>query len=126
MTPLETVLDRLQKPRKSGKGWTACCPAHQDKSPSLAVSEGADGRVLLKCWAGCDYADIMASIGLSVADGFVKTHSTRRGPTRAAIMIEVNVVRCFEGLQAADAPICDDDRQRYQLAKSRLEAANAC
>lgn len=44
------------------------CPAHPDKTPSLSVSEGRDGRVLLKCFAGCSTDEICASVGLTLAD----------------------------------------------------------
>ena len=39
--------------RANGSGWTARCPCHMDDSPSLKIDEGGDGRVLLKCHAGC-------------------------------------------------------------------------
>jgi DNA primase len=29
------------------------CPAHDDRTPSLSVSEGPDGRLLTHCFAGC-------------------------------------------------------------------------
>lgn len=62
---LGAVLRRLQKVRKTGeRQWTACCPAHEDRDPSLSVGEGADGRVLLTCHAGCDYEAIVAALGL--------------------------------------------------------------
>jgi hypothetical protein len=35
------------------------CPAHDDRAPSLSISEGDDGRTLLKCHAGCSTADIV-------------------------------------------------------------------
>lgn len=121
MTPLETVLDRLNKVRKQGAGFTACCPAHDDRSPSLAVSEGSDGRVLLKCWAGCRYSQIMAAIGLDDAAGFVRTGSQRQRPSisREALLDEVNIVRIFEAIGGSDT-----DRQRYEEAKRRLGVAN--
>ena len=54
---VELVLDRLTEagclPRRSGPSWSAKCPAHDDKSPSLSVSEGSDGRALVNCHAGC-------------------------------------------------------------------------
>jgi putative DNA primase/helicase len=43
---------------KSGTGWKCRCPAHDDTDPSLSVSEGDDGKTLLKCWAGCSFDDI--------------------------------------------------------------------
>lgn len=40
--------------RAAGRGkWTACCPAHNDRSPSLSIREEAAGRVLVHCFAGC-------------------------------------------------------------------------
>ena len=57
MNPVETVLSALRaagkRPRKAGDGWSACCPAHDDRNPSLSISAGSDGRALLKCHAGC-------------------------------------------------------------------------
>lgn len=122
MTPLETVLDRLSGVRKQGKGWIACCPAHDDKSPSLAISEGSEGRVLLKCWAGCRYSEVMAAIGLDESAGFIRSTSQRQRPyiSRDALLTEVNIVRIFEAVGGSDA-----DRQRYEQAKRRLGVFNA-
>ena len=62
-------LSRLQGVTSDGKdGWMACCPAHDDHNPSMHVNEGADGRVLVKCYAGCSTADIVAAMGLQVKD----------------------------------------------------------
>ena len=72
--PMLRVLNALGdadcRPRRSGAGYSARCPAHEDSKPSLSVSEGEDGRVLLKCQAGCTVADVMAALGLSMADLF--------------------------------------------------------
>jgi len=58
----------------SGRGprWRAICPAHESKhrTRSLAVFEADDGRVLLKCHAGCDVDDIVRAVGLDLADLF--------------------------------------------------------
>mgnify|MGYP002152046867 CR=1 FL=1 len=65
-SPLDLLLARLEsagmKPRKSGRGWMARCPAHKDKSASLSVGEGRDGRALLRCFAGCELADVTAAL----------------------------------------------------------------
>lgn len=74
MTPLDRVLDVLTslecKPRHSGTGWSAKCPAHPDKAPSLSVSEGADGKALLNCHAGCRHDDVAKALGLTEKDLF--------------------------------------------------------
>lgn len=58
----EDVAKGLAKPRRSGNGWTACCPAHDDQRPSLSISDGLDGKVLLHCFAGCRFEDIAAAL----------------------------------------------------------------
>lgn len=49
----------------------AQCPAHDDHTPSLHITCG-ETRVLLRCHAGdgCDPKDIVAAIGLTLADLF--------------------------------------------------------
>ncbi len=48
--------------RKNGRGWTACCPAHEDHTPSLSIDEGEDGRPLLHCHAGCSQEAVLAQL----------------------------------------------------------------
>jgi hypothetical protein len=40
--------------RMHGHYGLARCPAHEDRSPSLSISDGAAGRILVKCHAGCN------------------------------------------------------------------------
>ena len=70
MTPGDFV-SRLTKVRRHGTNkWMACCPAHDDKSPSLAISATPQGKILLKCFAGCEALDIVHSMGLELTDLF--------------------------------------------------------
>lgn len=72
-TPIQIVLDQLTgiiPSGDSGKQWAACCPVHGDQHQSLGVAEGRDGRVLLRCYAGCSVKDILAAIGLEFRDLF--------------------------------------------------------
>ena len=62
------ILPKLEKV-KAGRGrgqWLACCPAHQDREPSLALKELSDGMVMLHCWSGCDAREIVNAIGLDM------------------------------------------------------------
>lgn len=68
MNGLEVLLSRLKKVRKNGKDYLACCPAHQDKSPSLTIAEKADGKVLIHCFAGCSPAEIVAAVGMNLSE----------------------------------------------------------
>lgn len=67
MKPIELILSRLERVRKSStraREWSARCPAHQDKSPSLSITEKSDSTVLLRCRAGCPTSDVLEAIGL--------------------------------------------------------------
>ncbi len=71
MTPIDTILARLEKVRQRQSGqWSARCPAHADKGPSLSVRETPEGAVLLYCHAACPVAEIVASVGLELHDLF--------------------------------------------------------
>jgi hypothetical protein len=71
MKGIDRVLQRLPHARRVGSRWQAPCPAHGGTKPNLRISEGDDGRVLLRCWSqGCTYAEITAAVGLRVADLF--------------------------------------------------------
>lgn len=67
---IEKILDRLQGVKRIGKRWVATCPAHEDKSPSLSLTEAQDGRVLLHCFAGCSAFDVVSAVGLELSDLF--------------------------------------------------------
>lgn len=67
---IRIVLDQLDGVRESSGGWMARCPAHEDRSPSLSVGEGTDGRVLLNCFAGCTAEEVVAAAGLQLGDLF--------------------------------------------------------
>ena len=56
-------------PRKSGDGWSARCPAHDDKHPSLTLCEGDTQPVVAKCHAGCEFEQVQAALGLDRWDG---------------------------------------------------------
>ena len=66
--PSET-LSRLDGLIATGKSkYKATCPAHDDRTPSLAIKECDDGRLLIHCFAGCDTEDILKAIGLTFSD----------------------------------------------------------
>ena len=68
---INDLLSRLTKVRSKGKNtWTACCPAHNDTEPSLAIALTGDGRILLKCFAGCEALEIVHATGLELKDLF--------------------------------------------------------
>lgn len=70
----ETVGKAL-KGQRNGRGWLCRCPAHDDKTPSLSVATGRDGRLLLTCFAGCTFDDVRAAL---VRDGILEGKRTDR------------------------------------------------
>jgi hypothetical protein len=69
MTPMPSLLARLKGAVRSGDGWTARCPAHDDRRNSLSVHH-RHGRWLLKCHAGCGWQAIVDALGAEAADLF--------------------------------------------------------
>lgn len=67
----DKILPLLEKVREKGpSSWLACCPAHDDKNPSLGITE-KDGVVLLHCFSGnCSVFDIVQAVGLEASDLF--------------------------------------------------------
>lgn len=69
---IQEILSHLQGVKGGGGQYSACCPAHGDQHQSLSVSVGKDGRVLLKCHAGCTTEDIVWAMGLQMKDLFAE------------------------------------------------------
>lgn len=78
----DLLLSRLERVRQTGSNrWSACCPAHNDRSPSLSIKETPDGAILIHCFAGCATEAVINGIGLTFDDLYPKTDKThfRRG-----------------------------------------------
>ena len=129
----DVFLSRLTKVRATGRGtWVACCPAHQDKNPSLSVRETDDGRVLVHCFAECPVSDVVAAVGMSMTDLFpadAKDHRYQplRRPYPAADVLEcLGSEAAILAITAADIakgiPIPQKDAERAQIACNRVLA----
>ncbi|MGO3057716.1 CHC2 zinc finger domain-containing protein [Halomonas sp. AOP43-A1-21] len=133
---VHTMLNRLDKVKENGPGrWLACCPAHKDRSPSLAVRETSDGTILMKCFAGCPTGDVLAAIGLELKDLFPErdndAYSKSKRPGERWVPRDVLAAVAREALialLAAEAVssgtlLSDVDRNRLAVAAGRLRAA---
>lgn len=67
---LTDLCSRLHGVTKTASGFSARCPAHEDKNPSLSIGTGSDGRILLHCQAGCGFPAICEALGVKPADLF--------------------------------------------------------
>lgn len=136
---IELVLSRLERVRKAGAGWSARCPGHEDRTASLSVGIGTDGRILLNCFAGCSIHDVLGAIGLSVADLFprrladatpearreLQGHALRSRLQACANVIdsEAAIVLIAAGDVGQGRVLKDADHARLALAADRIRAA---
>jgi len=130
---LETLIDRLDGVKETGYGkYVARCPAHDDQSPSLAIKDCGDGRILLHCFSLCETEDVLAAVGLTFADvmpervGEMHTYKPVRQrfdarQVLAGLSHEVMVVCLIADRLAGVAN--DVDQSRLLLAGVRLNTA---
>ena len=128
---INNMLSKLNKVRKSGKDYMACCPAHDDQSPSLSISETADGKILLHCFAGCDVAEVLSAMGVEMADLFPEPLKAEYGKKRKRVYFDKDTVfKIIEKdllvfvLVANDLmngyPINMDDRNQIAVSRQRI------
>ena len=133
---VNNLLSKLNKVKSTGRGrWVACCPAHDDKHPSLSISESDTGSVLLHCFGGCSVDSIVSAVGLELSELFPKSTDYRRGAGKLAIPY-ADILKCLRmdaqiiELAAIDIlngnTISEVDFKRLRLARSRIEAAVKC
>jgi hypothetical protein len=88
-TTLGTIVARLEDASEGPTGWIGKCPAHEDNHPSLSVRLGDDGRILLKCFAGCSAEAIASRLGLTLRDLFPSRHAhVSRLPDKGKRIVE--------------------------------------
>lgn len=125
----DIFLSRLDKVRSTGSGtWIACCPAHQDKHPSMTVRE-ADDRVLVHCFADCSVEQILASVGLTFDALFPEKPRDRVAPLRRpfpasdvleALALETLIVAATASQVAAGCELTQADKERLWMAHDRI------
>ena len=129
---LNTLLSRLDKVQPIGNfRYKALCPAHDDRTPSLAIKDDGD-RLLLHCFCGCETTDILGAIGLTFAD-IAPTKSTgnfkkQKKPFYAMdvlgiIKFEATLVYIYATDMAKGLTLTSNDKERLLLAASRINHA---
>lgn len=122
--PLDLLLSRLKGVKKIGKRYLVCCPSHNDKSPSLSLARGDDGRALVRCWAGCETGDVLAAVGLEMRDLFPDNLSSgqcleyRRKHLAQERQFEHLVIEAAKG---SGGPLSSEDVARLALAQERID-----
>jgi len=126
-----TLLQRLDRVRETGPGrWVACCPAHDDRSPTLSIRE-IDDRVLLHCFAGCGAVEILHAIGATWADvmpprAVEHRHRKAPPPPYKDVLLALHH-EAWVCLLCADASLAGaltpSDAKRLTLAVERIDRA---
>lgn len=125
-SPIDVVLARLDKPKRTGKGWAARCPAHEDKSPSLSITEADGGKVLLHCFSGCHAGDVLGAIGLEWKDLFPESLSpdARRDYQRKAATEAKREAELVIAMAQASAKLSPEDAAYLEQAKANAKQAD--
>lgn len=131
---IHELLERLEKVRRTGPGrWIACCPSHDDQSPSLALRELDDGRVLVHCFAGCRVHEVVDAVGLCLSDLFptIKNDCGAGKPERRPFPA-TDILRCIasetlivmiSAKRLCTGPLSEFDNKRLMLAGTRIHQA---
>jgi hypothetical protein len=129
----DALLTRLEKVKSTGANrWIARCPAHDDRTPSLAIRELEDGRVLIRCFAECETHAVLDAVGLSF-DALYPERQVGDRPRERRPFNAIDILRCigFESLVVAVAAgnlhqgmaLTDADYNRLMLASGRIQRA---
>jgi hypothetical protein len=129
MTALNTLLSRLERVQPIGNNrYKALCPAHDDRSPSLAIEDKSD-MLLLHCFSGCETTDVLGAIGLTFADimpdkamgNFKKVKKPFYAmDVLGIIKFEATLVYIYASEMAKGLKLTSTDKERLLLATSRI------
>jgi hypothetical protein len=142
VSPIQTILDRLDNVRQLRDGYRASCPAHEGKSQdSLWISERDDGSIGLHCFGACDAVAVLHAIGLELKDLYPhpigELSPLRRrerqqfgqiSKWKAALSVlerECDVLTIAHHQLASGTPLQKADIERFQLAGERIRGAKA-
>lgn len=142
VSPIQTLLDRLDNVRPTGDGYRANCPAVKHRSKGcLSVCERDDGTVLINCFAGCKPLAVLDAVGMEMKDLFPQpigdlSPMQRRERLRfaqiakwkAALSMlerEFSVLEIAHHQLASGHPLNETDFERVQLAGKRILGAKA-
>ena len=128
------ILPRLEKVKQTGRNnWMACCPVHEDKHPSMTLTEGDDGKILAKCFAECAFESIVDAVGLGWEPWFppklVSDYSPQvKAPYPAADVLKAVQFECLVVATAAcnvanGVKLTAEDKERLLVAYERITEA---
>lgn len=129
---VDKLITQLEGVKTTGQGrWIARCPAHEDRSPSLAIRE-IDDRVLIHCFAGCSTYEIVSAVGLKLSDLFPDKINTNNKPLSRPFPA-ADILRCLRSeitflvvcatSLARSKKLNQEDKDRLLVSASRFQSA---
>ncbi len=128
---LNTLLSRLEKVKSNGSSkWLACCPAHDDKKPSLGIKLTDDDKILIKCFSGCSVVEIVTAVGLELSDLMPESVDYKKGakPPRFnkyelfdLILHHALILEIAIGDLLSSKPLSDTDLSTVIFARDSIE-----
>ena len=128
----DKIITRLDGVKNRGQDrWLARCPAHEDKSPSLAIRE-VDDKLLLFCHAGCSAYEVVSAVGLELSDLYPEKINTGNKPLLRPFPA-ADILRCLSS-EITFLAVCasslargeklnQEDQDRLLQSASRFRAA---
>jgi len=128
----DKLLGHLDAVRETAPGrWVAKCPAHDDRTPSLAIRETENKLILLNCFAGCSVYEVVSSVGLELSDLFPDKPKSNKSISRP--FPAADILRCLSGeisvlmLCASDLAkgekLDDETKDRLLQSAARFQSA---
>ena len=131
---IDTLISCLDGVKETGNDrYLARCPAHDDRSPSLAITDD-QGRVLMHCFAGCDPESVLDAIGLTFSDLYPEPLGHHFKPSRQRVspreilasLDHESLVVALIGADFIKRQSLDDSTwQRLAKAVNRINSARA-
>ena len=133
---VQTLIARLEGVKTAGDGrWSARCPAHDDKSPSLSIRDTGE-KILIHCFVGCDSEDVLTAVGLTWKDLYPDPwQCAAQRPNEAAQKyvrrtlasldprtIETAILRIAAHRLRAGERLSVEEQARVEVAWERLDA----
>lgn len=126
---IDVLLSRLQKVRRISDGrYQACCPAHNDKSPSMAINTQGD-IILFHCFAGCAPDEILQAVDLKWTDLYPDEWDAAYHKACAQKIplepveqrrVEENVLLIVQNKLEAGEELSAEDQARAEIALERI------
>jgi CHC2-type zinc finger protein len=129
---IERLISQLHKVKQIGSNrWLACCPSHNDKSPSLAIKDDS-GKIFLNCFTGCSAYEIVSAVGMDISDLFPERTSHCSKPIcnpfpatdiLRCIQVEAHIVAVIASAIAEGEKLTEARKDRLMLAVGRIGSA---